>query len=132
ELDRIEQIITGLLLFARPQSGRPVLSDVHGVVEKTLAAIELQLADAGVRVERDFADDVPELWLDPDLVQQVFLNLSLNAIQAMPGGGALSVTTGVPRYRTKRSFADVSFTDSGSGIAKDAMEKIYDPFYTTH
>jgi signal transduction histidine kinase len=131
ELDRIEQIITGLLLFGRPQSGRPVLSGVHGVLEKTLAAIELQLQDARVEVVRDYAEDIPELWLDPDLVQQVFLNLCLNAIQAMPQGGKLTIATGVRRYRTRRSFVDVSFSDTGSGIPKEAMEKIFDPFYTT-
>ncbi len=131
ELDRIEQIITGLLLFARPQSGRPSLCGIEAVVEKTLAGIELQLADAGVALERDFAADLPELWLDPDLVHQVFLNLSLNAIQAMPQGGTLTVTTGMRRYRTRRSFVDVSFTDTGQGIPKEAMEKIFDPFFTT-
>ncbi len=131
ELDRIEQIITGLLLFARPQSGRPSACGIESVVEKTLAGIELQLADAGVGLERDFAAELPELWLDPDLVHQVFLNLSLNAIQAMPQGGTLTVTTGMRRYRTRRSFVDVSFTDTGQGIPKEAMEKIFDPFFTT-
>jgi two-component system sensor histidine kinase HydH len=131
ELDRIEQIITGLLLFARPQSGRPTLTSVHGVIEKTLAGIELHLADAGVAIERDLAEDLPEVWLDPDLIHQVFLNLCLNAIQAMPTGGTLKVTTGVRRYRTRRSFVDVSFTDSGVGIPREAMEKIFDPFFTT-
>lgn len=131
ELDRIEQIITGLLLFARPQSGRPALADVHGVIEKTLAGIELQLADQGVELERDFAEDLPEVWLDPDLVQQVFLNLCLNAIQAMPQGGRLTLATGVRRYRTRRSFVDVSFSDTGKGIPREAMEKIFDPFFTT-
>jgi PAS domain S-box-containing protein len=131
ELDRIEQIITGLLLFARPQSGRPALTGIDAVVEKTLAGIELQLADAGVELERDFAEDLPELWLDPDLVHQVFLNLCLNSIQAMPQGGTLKVTTGMRRYRTRRSFVDVSVTDSGLGIPKEAMEKIFDPFFTT-
>lgn len=131
ELDRIEQIITGLLLFARPQSGRPALADVHGVIEKTLAGIELQLADQGVTLERDFAEELPEVWLDPDLVQQVFLNLCLNAIQAMPQGGRLTLVTGVRRYRTRRSFVDVSFSDTGKGIPREAMEKIFDPFFTT-
>ncbi len=131
ELDRIETIITGLLLFARPQSGRPVLTGVEAVVEKTLAGIELQLADAGGTLERDLAGDHPELWLDPDLVHQVFLNLSLNAIQAMPQGGTLTVKTGMRRYRTRRSFVDVSFGDDGMGIPKEAMEKIFDPFFTT-
>ena len=131
ELDRIEQIITGLLLFARPQSGRPALSDVHGVIEKTLAAIELQLADQNVELERDFETELPEVWLDADLVQQVFLNLCLNAIQAMPTGGKLTIATGVRRYRTRRSFVDVSFSDTGKGIPREAMEKIFDPFFTT-
>lgn len=131
ELDRIEQIITGLLLFARPQGGRPALTGIEAVVEKTLAGIELQLADANVTVEREFAADLPELWLDPDLVHQVFLNLCLNSIQAMPQGGTLTVTTGMRRYRTRRSFVDVSFSDSGLGIPKEAMEKIFDPFFTT-
>lgn len=131
ELDRIEQIITGLLLFGRPQSGRPVLFDVHSVLEKTLTGIELQLEATKVEIEKDYAENLPELWLDPDLAQQVFLNLCLNAIQAMPQGGRLAVTTGLRRYRTRRSFVDVSFTDTGSGIPKEAMEKIFDPFYTT-
>ncbi len=132
ELDRIEQIITGLLLFGRPQSGRPVLAEVHSVLEKTLGGVELQLEDARVEIVKDYAEDVPELWLDPDLVQQVFLNLILNSIQAMGGaGGKLTIATGVRRYRTRRSFVDVSFSDSGSGIPKEAMEKIFDPFYTT-
>ncbi len=131
ELDRIEQIITGLLLFARPQSGRPTLMSVQDVLEKTLAGIELQLKDQEVEVERDYAADLPEVWIDADLVQQVFLNLCLNATQAMPQGGRLTVTTGVRRYRTRRSFVDVSVSDTGKGIPKEAMEKIFDPFFTT-
>ena len=131
ELDRIEQIITGLLLFGRPQSGRPVLSDLHSVLEKTLGGIELQLEDQKVEIVKDYADDLPEVWLDPDLVQQVFLNLILNATQAMGEGGKLTIATGVRRYRTRRSFVDVSFADTGTGIPKEAMEKIFDPFYTT-
>jgi len=131
ELDRIEQIITGLLLFARPQSGRPTLMSVQDVLEKTLAGIELQLKDQEVEVELDYADDLPEVWIDADLVQQVFLNLCLNATQAMPQGGKLTVSTGVRRYRTRRSFVDVSVSDTGNGIPKEAMEKIFDPFFTT-
>jgi PAS domain S-box-containing protein len=131
ELDRIEQIITGLLLFGRPQSGRPVVADLHSVLEKTLGGIELQLEDTKIEVVKDYAEDLPEVWLDPDLVQQVFLNLILNATQAMGEGGKLTIATGVRRYRTRRSFVDVSFSDTGTGIPKEAMEKIFDPFYTT-
>ncbi len=131
ELDRIEQIITGLLLFARPQGGRPVLSDLHAIVDKTLDNLELQMSAGGVKVARDYVEELPAVWVDPDLVQQVFLNLCLNAVQAMPEGGTLTVSTSVRRPRTRKQFVDVAFSDTGPGIAKENMEKIFDPFFTT-
>ncbi len=131
ELDRIEQIITGLLLFARPPQARPQPCDVHQVLQRTLDLMELQLDDAKVKVIKDLAEELPQVEADPDLMQQVFLNLCLNAVQAMPEGGELSITTGVRRYRTRRSLVDVSIRDTGVGIPKDLMEKIFDPFFTT-
>ncbi len=131
ELDRIEQIITGLLMFARPPAAQPQPTDLHAVLDRTLAMLELQLGDAEIQLSRELTDDLPLVFVDPDLVQQVFLNLCLNAVQAMPEGGALRVTTGVRRYRTRRSMVDVSFTDLGVGIPKELMDKIFDPFFTT-
>jgi signal transduction histidine kinase len=101
------------------------------VLEKTLDMIELQLGDAKVKLTKEYADDVPLVYADPDLTQQVFLNLCLNATQAMPEGGGLHVTTAVRRFRTRRSVVDVSFRDTGIGIPRDLMDKIFDPFFTT-
>jgi PAS domain S-box-containing protein len=131
ELDRIEQIITGLLMFARPPAARPQPCDLHQVLDKTLDLLELQLGDAMVKLSRDYNDDLPLIYADPDLTQQVFLNLCLNAVQAMPEGGELKVATAVRRYRTRRSMVDVSFADSGVGIPRELMDKIFDPFFTT-
>jgi PAS domain S-box-containing protein len=131
ELDRIEQIITGLLMFARPPAARPQPCDLHQALEKTLDLIDAQLRDAQVRLTTEFAEDLPLIVVDPDLSQQVFLNLCLNAIQAMPEGGELHVATGIRRYRTRRSMVDVSFSDTGVGIPRELMEKIFDPFFTT-
>jgi len=131
ELDRIEQIITGLLMFARPPAAKPQPCDVRQVLDKTLDMLEIQLEDSQVRLVREDADDLPLLDADPDLLQQVFLNLSLNALQAMPEAGELHVATGVRRYRTRRSMVDVSFRDTGVGIPKELMERIFDPFFTT-
>src|SRR5439155_9671770 len=131
ELDRIEQIITGLLMFARPPAARPRPCDVHQVLDKTLDILEVQLRDNQVKLSRSYAEDLPLVDADPDLTQQVFLNLCLNGIQAMPQGGELHVETGVRRYRTRRSMVDVSFRDTGVGIPKELMERIFDPFFTT-
>lgn len=131
ELDRIEQIITGLLMFARPPAARPQPCDLHSVLDKTLDLMELQLSDAQVTVTREYASDLPLVVADPDLMQQVFLNLCLNAVQAMPEGGELTIASAVRRYRTRRSLVDVSIMDTGVGIQRELMEKIFDPFFTT-
>src|SRR5436190_14014539 len=78
ELDRIEQIITGLLMFARPPAARPQECDLHQVLDKTLDMIELQLGDAKVALTKEWEEDVPIVYADPDLTQPVFLNLFLN------------------------------------------------------
>ena len=131
ELDRIELIITGLLLFARPQSGNPVPSDVHAVLDTTLDNLSLQLADGSIELIKNYGEELPQVWIDPDLVQQVFLNLCLNAVQAMPESGSLTITTSARRPRTRKHYVDVSFSDSGPGIPRENMEKIFDPFFTT-
>jgi two-component system sensor histidine kinase HydH len=134
ELDRIEQIITGLLMFARPPAARPQSCDLRQVLEKTLDLLELQLGDAQVDLRKDYvesSEEIPLVYADPDLTQQVFLNLCLNALQAMPEGGELHGGLVVRRYRTRRSMVDVSFRDTGVGIPRDLMERIFDPFFTT-
>jgi PAS domain S-box-containing protein len=133
ELDRIEQIITDLLLFARPQAARPVATDLREVVEKVLDNLARRLEDASIEVERDLDPEspLPQVMVDPDMAQQVVLNLVINAIQAMPEGGTLRASTGLRRTRYKKAYVDVSITDSGPGIPEDVKEKIFDPFFTT-
>src|SRR5216117_80263 len=101
ELDRIEQIITDLLLFARPQAARPVPTDVREVLDKVLDNMASRCREASVEVARDFDETLPNVMIDPDMAQQVFLNLGINALQAMPEGGLLRVATGLRRTRSK-------------------------------
>jgi signal transduction histidine kinase len=133
ELDRIEQIITDLLLFARPQAGRPAATDLREILEKVLDNLARRLKDAAIEVERDLETDqpLPQVMVDPDMAQQVVLNLVINAIQAMPEGGTLRASIGLRRTRYKKAYVDVSITDSGPGIPDDVKEKIFDPFFTT-
>src|SRR5262249_19817978 len=133
ELDRIEQIITDLLLFARPQAAKPVATDLRELAEKAIDNLGRRLVEAGAEVEagvegeRDMDADLPSVMADPDMVQQVVLNLVINAIQAMPEGGALKVGAGLRRTRYKKSYVDLVFADSGTGIPDEVKEKIFDP-----
>jgi len=68
--------------------------------------------------------------MDRDALQQVFLNIVLNAIEAMQGGGQFRVSSSVRRYRS-RSAVEVAFSDTGCGIPESALDKIFDPFFTT-
>jgi signal transduction histidine kinase len=131
ELDRIEQIITDLLLFARPQAARPTPTDMHEVVVKALDNVERRLHDSGIEVEPDFDEGLPPVLVDPDMAHQVVLNLVINAIQAMPEGGTLRVSTGLRRTRSTRTYVDVIVADTGPGIPEEVKEKIFDPFFTT-
>jgi len=131
ELDRIEQIITDLLLFARPQAARPSATDMQEVVTKALDNVERRLQDSGIEVEPDFDEGLPPVQVDPDMAHQVVLNLVINAIQAMPDGGTLRVSTGLRRTRSTKTYVDVIVNDSGPGIPEDVKEKIFDPFFTT-
>jgi signal transduction histidine kinase len=131
ELDRIEQIITDLLLFARPQAARPVQTDLREVLDKVLDNLAMRCREASVEVARDFDEELPDVLIDPDMAQQVFLNLGINALQAMPDGGTLKVGTGLRRTRSKKCYVDVVVADSGPGIPEEVKEKIFDPFFTT-
>ena len=131
EIDRIEQIITELLLFGRPQAAKTELVQLNEVVEKSLDNVALQFEEAKIGVKRDLGEDLPAIDVDPDQMQQVFLNLLINSIEAMSDGGTLRVTTSTRRYRSGRRVVEVAFSDTGVGIPQENLDKIFDPFFTT-
>ncbi len=132
ELDRIDQIITDLLLFARPQPVRSVPLDMNPLVGKVLDSLAGRFEEAEITVKRLFADDLPPVLGDSDLMSQVFFNLVTNAIEAMtPGGGELRVTTTVRRSPSGKQRVNVFVSDTGCGIPEKHMEDIFAPFFTT-
>jgi signal transduction histidine kinase len=136
---RITRIIQRLLDFTRRKVGAIGHSDVH-LNEVALTTMELlagQFSSAKVRTRLDRAEGLPRVAGDADRLQQVLINLLLNAVQAMPDGGTLAVETRlVTRNRPglegrEQPFVSIAVTDSGVGIPADAKDKIFDPFYTT-
>ncbi len=132
ELDRIEQIIGDLLLFARPAEGHKVQTDLNALVDRILDSMENQFSAAEVTVRRNLSPGLPPFVFSPDNMQQVLLNLIRNALEAMPEGGKLKVTTGLRHYRSERPPAvEIFVGDTGHGIPEDLLDDIFKPFFTT-
>ncbi|HWN80704.1 MAG TPA: ATP-binding protein [Candidatus Udaeobacter sp.] len=132
ELDRIDQIITDLLLFARPQPVRSTPLELNSLLVKVLDSLVGRLEESSVTVKRVLADDLPAVLGDSDLLGQVFFNLVTNGIQAMSSEpGELKVTTTVRRSPSGKQRVNVFISDTGGGIPEKFMEQIFAPFFTT-
>jgi PAS domain S-box-containing protein len=122
---RAAEIANGLLNFSRTSTTEFRSTDLNQVVRDTLSLLEHQFKTAQILVDLDLADELPPIHGNPGKLQQVFLNLLLNAKDAMPGGGRLSIATLV------NGHVEAVISDSGSGIAPENLKRIYDPFFTT-
>ena len=123
---RASEIVNNLLNFSRTGSAQMVPVDLHRVVRDTLALLEHPLRTSHVEVETRFAQQQPFVQGNAGKLQQVFLNLFLNARDAMPEGGRLRVHT-----ETSEGAVQVQVSDSGQGISQKHIHRIYDPFFTT-
>jgi signal transduction histidine kinase len=128
ETERIAQIVQGLLAFARKSRQdkiEPV--SINEVLERTVMLNEHQLVVGNVRVVKALQPDIPVIQANPGQLQQVFMNLIINAHHAMPDGGQLVIRTGtVPGGRVF-----IEMEDSGVGIPPEDLDRIFDPFFTT-
>ncbi len=122
---RASEIVNGLLNFSRTGAAEFRSTDVNAVVRETLGLVEHQLRTARIHLELELDPELPPIHGNSGKLQQVFLNLLLNAKDAMSEGGRLCVTTSYDGCVT------VAIADSGSGIAPEHVGRIYDPFFTT-
>jgi PAS domain S-box-containing protein len=129
----INNIITNLLFFIRPeQKPERQVVDIHDCLQDSLFFAEHQInANSGIEVITNFAPHALTVYGDSDLLGQVALNLILNAIQAMPDGGQMTVSTRMTNDPYGQEVAEIRFADSGCGIPKRNFAQIFDPFFTT-
>ena len=126
EVSRCSRIIRNLLDFARQTEPMLRLVDVNQVMEQVLAMVGHQAQLQNVEVAKEFSSSLPKVMADFDQLQQVFTNLTLNAIQAMPSGGTLTLHSSTVDGEVK-----VDVQDTGCGISKENLGKLFTPFFTT-
>ncbi|HEY5995819.1 MAG TPA: ATP-binding protein, partial [Candidatus Deferrimicrobiaceae bacterium] len=123
---RCRAIILDMLKFAREHDEEISDVQVNDLLQRTLVFVQKQLTEGSIEIERDLDDGIPVIRGNAMQLQQVFTNLILNAAQAMPEGGRLTLRTG----RTPEAIT-VAVSDTGSGIPPDLLQRIFDPFFTT-
>ena len=134
EVDRICGLINDLLSFARPSKPNVSPENINDVVDNIARILETQAKEKSVAIFREFGDNLPKVWIDREQMKQVFMNLILNAIQAMREGGSISIAT----RSVSRSGADpvgdflqIEIRDTGVGIPEENLHHIFDPFFTS-
>ncbi|HEY3198677.1 MAG TPA: PAS domain S-box protein [Nitrospirales bacterium] len=125
-LQRVQKIVRQLLDFSQQHDPELSQTEVNPLIERVLALTKYAFERTGVRLNRELARELPPLMADGHMIEQVVMNLILNAVQAIRGDGAVTV-----RSRKDEIFCVIEVEDNGSGIATDVLPKIFDPFFTT-
>ncbi|MGB9442067.1 MAG: ATP-binding protein, partial [Desulfobacterales bacterium] len=128
ETQRCKTIIQGLLEFARDREPQKVPADINAIMETALGILDNEFRLRHVDLERQLAVDMTKTLLDENQIEQVFINLLLNALNAVEENGSVTVKSAM---NSNQKTVQVEITDNGCGIAADDIEKIFEPFYST-
>jgi two-component system NtrC family sensor kinase len=128
QANRCRDIIRGLLDFSRQRKPDKTVCDVNSVLQQCLSLVEDQALFHNIRLGESLQDDIPMAVIDPSQIERVFMNMIINAAEAMEDGGQLTLAT---HYDAARRLIEVEFRDTGHGIPEANLERIFDPFFTT-
>jgi two-component system NtrC family sensor kinase len=128
QANRSRDIIRGLLDFSRQRKPDKTLCNINNLLTESLSFLENQALMQNIKIVTQFDNDIPSIVIDPSQVQRVFINMIVNAAEAMNGNGQLSMTT---LHNLTKGFIEVVISDTGTGITEENLEKIFDPFFTT-
>jgi signal transduction histidine kinase len=126
ELNRLRDKLNEFLIFAKPAPPQKIENNLNDIINEAVSLIHKQASKSSVNITTDLDSGIPLIPMDAEQLKQVILNLLLNAIQAMPDGGAVSITT----WQEKKSLG-FSVQDEGPGIPEENRTEIFNPFFTT-
>jgi signal transduction histidine kinase len=128
QTERISKIINNLLDFSRQKKQELREYEPKSIIERSIALVSNQIKISNVKLHKDLKPNLPHIYVDTPQIEQVLVNLLINAIQAMPQGGDLTVTVG---QDAKNGYLVIHVKDTGAGISKEDLPHIFDPFFTT-
>jgi signal transduction histidine kinase len=134
EIDRLTTLINELLGFARPSEPNLQGEDVNAIIEKIEFLIVTEARKKNITISKEFMSNLPAVNVDAEQIKQVLLNILLNAVQAIPGDGKIWIETRVVqvvREENTERFVQIEVRDSGVGISKENLERVFDPFFST-
>lgn len=135
EIERITNLVRRMRDFYRPARQEQIPTDLHALLDSVLELVGKQLQHGNVTVEREWAAELPIIQANPDHLKQVFLNLVLNAIDAMPTGGTLRLHTSLEQMQANGDRLEpavlVALSDTGEGIPPEVLSRLFEPFLTT-
>jgi two-component system NtrC family sensor kinase len=130
QTNRCSKIIKGLLGFARKGTAEKMPISINDLIESTISMVKNQAKFHNVKISLELKDDLPKVFVDPNQIQQVFINMLTNAADAMDNRGVVAVATRTEKMEGLE-FVEVEFADTGHGIIPDHMGRIFEPFFTT-
>ncbi|MFV1975851.1 MAG: ATP-binding protein [Candidatus Scalindua sp.] len=126
EVKRLEKILNNITDFGKPSTPEKVDTQICEIMENTCILMESYFQEKHIKLHKKFETDVPEISVDPAQIKQVFLNILMNAVEAMPDGGQLDV-----QIESTNESIKIYIIDTGKGIKQEVLQNIYDPFFTT-
>ncbi len=130
QISRLNKTVNDLLYFGKPGQPEFAYADINSLLKQTLLFVAQHPEGKNINRVEEFTRDLPPVWIDQKQLQQVLLNILINALQAMPDGGVLTVSTDQV-MREEQEWVRIEICDTGVGISGEEMEKIFTPFYTT-
>lgn len=126
EASRLENILRATMDFSRPAEPQPVVTDLNEIIRLVCERQSEEMAVAGIETFLDLDPSLPDFRFDPGQIQQVFLNLTKNAVESMPEGGKLFI-----RSRRRSECLEINLQDTGTGMPESVQERVFNPFFTT-